>query len=541
VLLSLGVVALSLLAHARPLAQAAATNSPPLTAATLVLLADQPGADMTGVLRDALTDPDPAIRIVAARLTGVMRRSDLAPDLERALTAETDARISGEQVRSLLLLDEPAATSAVEQYVPHASVPGALAYAWWLVRAHPERMPDVVPTLANAMGHQLYRLLPVLYADARRAPAIAPRMFTSYVHDITAPAARSAIWNDLRTLHFDASFFRAALTSDRAAVREAAVWRLIDWLSDGTQLGDDVIQAAQSAPGAVTVSALTWEQFGREIVGREARSAVTPDRSAWLKAAAAAHQAEALLLGRLGSVTPAERDALRGALGAAFQTSPPAARRPMATSDAWVQTPMRTLPVLWPDLVTSVFKAAGCRTTKKHQYESVSVSYRPDGRINTLVTARDGKSTPCATAATALVRLLVADPEEPFAADVPQTILVPLQKDVVACMDQPDVDAPSPRDVTVPPVNRSPTVEQQVRPNYTDQARRDGVEGDVWMNATIGRTGCVPRVSIARTLDAGLDLNALDAAIHWRFNPFVVNGQPREVPVTIVLEFRLRK
>jgi TonB family protein len=45
---------------------------------------------------------------------------------------------------------------------------------------------------------------------------------------------------------------------------------------------------------------------------------------------------------------------------------------------------------------------------------------------------------------------------------------------------------------------------------------------------------------VTRPLDAGLDRNALDAAIHWRFKPFVVDGQPREVRVTIVLEFRLR-
>jgi TonB family protein len=171
----------------------------------------------------------------------------------------------------------------------------------------------------------------------------------------------------------------------------------------------------------------------------------------------------------------------------------------------------------------------------------MTVSYRPDGRINSLVTAPDTTPTPCATAATALAHLLLADPEISVATDAPQTVLVPIQKDVVACVDRPAVDVPAPRDVTVPPVNVSPSVEQRVRPNYSDQARRNGIQGDVWMNATLGRTGCVQRVSITRTLDAGLDLNALDAAIHWRFHPFVVGAQPREVPVTIVLEFRLRK
>jgi TonB family protein len=202
---------------------------------------------------------------------------------------------------------------------------------------------------------------------------------------------------------------------------------------------------------------------------------------------------------------------------------------------------MRTLPVLWPGLLTSVFDAAGCRTTGKHQYESLRVSYRPEGPINSLITAHDTGSTRCATAAMALARLILADPAAPIVAGETQTVLVPVQKDVVACIDQPDVDAPLPRDVTIPPVNLSPSLERQTRPDYTNQARYDGIQGDVWMNATVGRTGCVQSVSVTRSLDAGLDLNAIDAAIHWRFKPFVVGGRAREVPVTIVLEFRLRK
>jgi TonB family protein len=524
-------------AHAQP---AAATPSSP-SAASLVLLASRPGADLTGALKEALTRPDPGVRAVAARLVGALRLFGLSSDLAQALIEETNPQVSGEQVRSLLLLEDPAAVATVESYVPHASVPGALAYARWLARVHPERMLDVVPTLADAMGHQAYRLLPVLLAITRQAPELAPRLFAQYVHDITAPAARSALWNPIVLSYaYDPAFFHAALTSDREPVREAAVWRLVDWLADGAQPDDDVVATALSGPGLVTVGTLTWEQYGREIIARETRGTVAPDRSAWLKTAAAAHPDEARLLGRLPATTDAERDALRSALGSTFRTSPPVPRTPMTPSAPPAQPSVRTLPALWPGLVTSVFEAAGCRTTGRHRYEAVTVSYRADGRLDSLATANDDTGA-CTTAAAALVRLVLADPHVPVAPGVPQTVLVPIQKDVVACLDQPDVDVPAPRDVTVRPVDSSPTMKRPVRPDYTNEARDKGVQGDVWLDVMIGRTGCVQQASITRTLDAGLDLKALDAAMHWRFNPLVIDGRPREVRAIMVLEFRLRK
>jgi hypothetical protein len=507
-----------------------------LTAARLVLLASAPGVSMT-MLRGALTHPDPAVRIVAARLVGVLKTTALEDELANALDAEPNARVSGEQVRSLLLLDDATATAAVERYLPHASVPGALAYAWWLVRMHPDRLAGVVPPLTKTMGHQAYRLLPVLHAAAFVEPAVARQMFVSYLHAITDPAAQNAIWNDVGAWPYDAALFHAALTSDRTAIREVAVWRIVGWLADGSQVDEDVLQDARPETNVVDANTPTWEQFGREIIARETRGAITPDRSVWLKTAAEAHRDEARVLGRLTSVTAPERDALHAALGSTFHTSPPVPRHPMLTSDPPAQAPMRTLPVLWPGLLTNVFDAAGCRTTTRHQYESIAATYGPDGRLNSVAIGRDTKSTPCTTAAIALVRLLVAAPGELVVPDTPQHVLVPIEKDVVACVDQMDVDVLAPNDVTVPPVNLSPAVDQMVRPVYPEGQRRRRTELDSWMHATVARTGCVRAISITRSAGAAFDANAIDATLHWRFKPFVVGEASREVIVTVVQEF----
>jgi TonB family protein len=502
-------------------------------------MAADPGVNAT-TLQEALAHSDPAVRIVAARLVGVLKMTPLEGALAKALDAERNARVSGEQVRSLLLLDDGTAMAAVERYLPHASVPGTMAYAWWLVRMHPDRLPAAVPALTTVLDHQAYRLVPVLHAAASAAPAAARQMFVSYFDAIADPNVQN-VMSDHAAWPYDATLLRAALTSSRAAIREAAVWRIIAWLADGRQVGEDVLQDARREASVDASRAETWEQFGRDIIARETRGAMTPDRSAWLKTAARAHQDDARLLGPLTSVTAPERDALHAALGSTFRTSPPVPRHPMPTYDPPAQTPMRTVPVLWPGLLTSVFDAAGCQTTRQPHYESMTVTYRPDGRLNSVAIGRDTRPTPCTTAAMALVRLLVAAPEGLVVPDLTQHVLVPTEKAIVACVDQPDVDVPAPGDVTVPQGTASPKLDRMVRPNYPEAQRRAGIEAEPWMTARVTRTGCVRAVSITRTEGPAFDLNAIDAALHWRFKPFVVGGAAREVTVIIVLEFRLRK
>ena len=82
---------------------------------------------------------------------------------------------------------------------------------------------------------------------------------------------------------------------------------------------------------------------------------------------------------------------------------------------------------------------------------------------------------------------------------------------------------------------------RQVRPNYTAEAMRAKVVGDVVVEAVVLPDGTVGDVTVVRSLDPvfGLDEEAIKAARQWRFLPGIRFGEPVAVLVTIVLEFRL--
>jgi TonB family protein len=88
----------------------------------------------------------------------------------------------------------------------------------------------------------------------------------------------------------------------------------------------------------------------------------------------------------------------------------------------------------------------------------------------------------------------------------------------------------------------SPEILKQVKPNYTPDAMKAKVQGDVWLDAVVNPDGTVSDVRVARSLDkSGLDQQAMIAARQWLFRPgHDRNGKAVPVIVTIVLEFRLR-
>lgn len=85
-----------------------------------------------------------------------------------------------------------------------------------------------------------------------------------------------------------------------------------------------------------------------------------------------------------------------------------------------------------------------------------------------------------------------------------------------------------------------PSLLREVKPLYTDQARRQGVEGDVVLEIVVQRDGTVGDVKILRRLGAGLDQKAIDAVRQWRFAPARRLGAPIDVVVDVAVEFKLR-
>jgi TonB family protein len=79
-----------------------------------------------------------------------------------------------------------------------------------------------------------------------------------------------------------------------------------------------------------------------------------------------------------------------------------------------------------------------------------------------------------------------------------------------------------------------------VRPDYTEDARRQGLEGDVVLEIVVRDDGSVGDVKILKGLGAGLDRRAVDAVRQWRFSPARRHGAAVDVMVEVAVEFKLR-
>ena len=85
-----------------------------------------------------------------------------------------------------------------------------------------------------------------------------------------------------------------------------------------------------------------------------------------------------------------------------------------------------------------------------------------------------------------------------------------------------------------------PRLLHEVKAQYTEDARRKGVTGDVVLEIVIKSDGTVGDVKVLRGLGFGLDDRAVSAVRNWRFAPARRLGTPVDVIVEVEVEFSLR-
>ena len=85
-----------------------------------------------------------------------------------------------------------------------------------------------------------------------------------------------------------------------------------------------------------------------------------------------------------------------------------------------------------------------------------------------------------------------------------------------------------------------PALLVEVKPDYTEQARRQNIEGNVELEIVVRSDGRVGDVTLLHGLGAGLDQRAVDAVRQWRFSPARRSVAPVDVIVQVAVEFALR-
>ena len=88
-------------------------------------------------------------------------------------------------------------------------------------------------------------------------------------------------------------------------------------------------------------------------------------------------------------------------------------------------------------------------------------------------------------------------------------------------------------------VDQRPVPLNAPQPRYTEEARKNKIEGVVIARVLVGADGGVKQMKITRGLPDGLDEQAIQTAYQMRFKPAIKDGQPVAFWQLVQIEFTL--
>jgi TonB family protein len=76
-------------------------------------------------------------------------------------------------------------------------------------------------------------------------------------------------------------------------------------------------------------------------------------------------------------------------------------------------------------------------------------------------------------------------------------------------------------------------------PEYSNDARLNGITGDVTLIIVIGEDGRVVDAKVLRPLGYGLDQQAIKTVKKWRFQPATFQGKQVKIQIPVVISFHM--
>jgi TonB family protein len=101
------------------------------------------------------------------------------------------------------------------------------------------------------------------------------------------------------------------------------------------------------------------------------------------------------------------------------------------------------------------------------------------------------------------------------------------------------VDAPKAKQAEAVAAVQPVEILAKPNPQYTEEARKLGLEGEVLVQVVFPASGPVQVVRVTKGLGHGLDEAAMRAAEQIKFKPAMQNGQPVDFPATVHIVFQI--
>ena len=511
-----------------------------LTPGRTALLVEPKGAPDVAKLNIAIADSYPTVRAVAARVAGVLGRTDLAPSLQELLEREADTTAAAEQIRTLLSLK--GADALPQTSAAAARLGGSVVQPLgeWLARTDPQRFVTMVPDLMKIRDGQ-----PIVGRLAAMGLRQTPAAGDSIVTALSSSGSASAWSALLDTLKADLAtdILGKGLTSQSGSIREGTVWFLL--LNRSKESTDNLKALLSESKQRNSSEATEWGSFGYELLGRRAGEEGT-DHSALIGKWVKDHKVELWQLARQEELTAEERAALNSALPGApaiAEKAPPNSSPTLPEAEAKPSSlRTRMFEPIAPGFVTSLLNAVGCAPSGGSTFGAARLSYRIDGHVKAVGLDDTTLSEPCATFLRLLARLEVAPATARIVDTESQWRFIAMDKASIDCMDADTRSTQATSDAhrigaggLTPPHKI-----KDVRPLYPPSMQRAGVQGAVIIEATINKLGCVTAGEVLRSVELPLDLAAMKAVSGWRFEPTVLDGTPVSVVMTVTVRFQLQ-
>ena len=84
-----------------------------------------------------------------------------------------------------------------------------------------------------------------------------------------------------------------------------------------------------------------------------------------------------------------------------------------------------------------------------------------------------------------------------------------------------------------------PRLLSKVEPEYSEEARKRGIQGTVTLSVEIGEDGRIHNAKVLKSLGSGLDEKAVEAVKQWKFRPAQRNGTAVKTSAQVELSFSL--